>query len=308
MKTALNLHRTIGTFLASLLVIAVFLATPAQADGPASPALWKLSDEDSDVWLFGTIHVLNPEISWHSENVNAAFNEADILILEADVAGTASAEMQQMVMKFARNPAGVTLSSLLSKEGNTRFIQALISIGVPEKQAYVVKQQMEPLRPWLVGAQLANMQIQSRGADASSGVETILIEAAKDAKKPLQYFETIEQQIRVFADLSQEKETQMLEESLIQLLEQPDMLDTLVKDWLVGNAEEVGAMLQSAIDDPELYEALLTSRNQNWAHQIKTIMDGSGRYFIAVGTGHLVGKGSVQDYLRAQGLTVVRVQ
>jgi len=303
-----SLKRAIGSFVASLLVATTLWAIPAYSEDAAKPALWKLSDADSDVWLFGTVHILDPNMSWHSEAVNAAFMEAGTLILEAPVLDTPPAEMQRIVMQHALNPAGTTLSKLLSETGNKKLIEVLVSLGIPEAQAIATKQQFEPLRPWLVGIQLAAMQAQQQGGDPSAGVDTVLEKAAKDAGKSMQYFETVEQQISFFADLSQEKETQMLEESLVQLLEEPDMLKKIVNDWLAGNASSVGDTLKSALDDPEIYAVLLTNRNKNWAGQIKTIMDGSGQYFIAVGTGHLVGEGSVQEYLAKLGLNAARVQ
>lgn len=305
--TFLNiLKQSFSTIFTPLVIVLALWATPLHAEEPASPALWKLTDADSEVWLFGTIHILDPNVSWHSEKVSTAFNEAEFLMLEAPVLETPPETMQQIVMKYARNPSGVTLSSLLSQAGNKKIIEALVSFGVPENQALAMRQQFEPLRPWIVGLQLGNMQMQSRGADPSAGVETILTEAAKDAGKQLRFLETVEAQIRVFADLSSETETRMLEESLAQMLETPDLLDGLVHDWRKGKAEEVGEALQAALQDPEVYTALLTNRNQDWARQIKTIMDGAGKYFIAVGTGHLVGKNSVQDFLKLHGLNAVR--
>ena len=292
----------------ALLVSFSFGAVPVQAEAPPAPALWKLTDADSEVWIFGTIHILDPNLSWHSHIVNEAFNKAETLVLEAPVLETPPAEIQQLVMKYAMNPAGTTLSSLLSEESNQKLIEVLKSFGLSEVQAVDTKRQFEPLRPWFVGLQLASMQAQSRGADPKAGVESILTEAAKDANKPISFLETVEQQLLFFAKLSQEKASQMLEESLVQMLEQPDLLDTLVQDWIVGDADKVGKTLQDALDDPVIYEALLTNRNQDWARQIKSIMDGSGTYFIAVGTGHLVGKGSLQDFLLLHGLEAARIQ
>jgi len=296
-----------GLFIAPFLVVALW-ATPLYAEDAAAPALWKLTDVDSEVYLFGTVHMLDPNLSWHSAKVNNAFDKAETLILEAPVLDTPPQEMQRIVSMHALNPNGTTLSSLLSDVSNKKLVEVLMSFGMPEAQAVATKQQFEPLRPWIVGLQLAAMQAQQQGADPDAGVDTVLAQAAKSAGKSMQYFETVEQQIRFFASLSQEKETLMLEESLGQFLEEPDMLKKMVDNWVAGNADKVGETLQSALDDPQLYAILLTDRNQDWAHQIKTIMEGSGVYFIAVGTGHLVGKGSVQDYLNALGLKPTRIQ
>lgn len=275
---------------------------------PATPALWKLSDADSEVWLFGTVHILDPSLSWHSEKVNAAFNQAKTLVLEAPVLDTPPADVQKIVMKYALNPAGVSLSSQLSDTANKQLINVLISFGNSPERAKAMVQQFEPLRPWFVGMQLAAMQAQYQGADPKAGVENILTEAAKSQKMSIEFLESVDQQFRFFHDLPENKAVQMLEESLDQLLNQPELMKTLVYDWRAGNVEKVGETMQASLSDPEIYSALLTSRNQDWAFQIKSIMDGSGTYFIAVGSAHLVGQGSVQDFLKLNGLTAIRIQ
>ena len=57
-----------------------------------------------------------------------------------------------------------------------------------------------------------------------------------------------------------------------------------------------------------LAEALIFSRNRNWAAWIENRMKTPGTVFLAVGAGHLSGKGSVQDVLSKQGFRAVRVQ
>jgi hypothetical protein len=54
--------------------------------------------------------------------------------------------------------------------------------------------------------------------------------------------------------------------------------------------------------------ALLTNRNKAWARWIKARLAQPGTVFVAVGAGHLGGKGSVQDQLKTVGLKADRVQ
>ena len=39
-------------------------ATPTVVS--AAPAIWEVSDSDSKVWLFGSVHVLPPAIAWRT--------------------------------------------------------------------------------------------------------------------------------------------------------------------------------------------------------------------------------------------------
>ena len=55
-------------------------ATPANI--VATPALWRVQDADTTIYLFGTVHVMKPGIDWFRGDVKAAFDGADELVLE----------------------------------------------------------------------------------------------------------------------------------------------------------------------------------------------------------------------------------
>ena len=67
-------------------------------------------------------------------------------------------------------------------------------------------------------------------------------------------------------------------------------------------------MNESLEATPELARVLLTNRNANWAQWIKARLDRPGTVFVAVGAGHLAGKGSVQEQLGALDIKVSRVK
>src|SRR3546814_19941607 len=79
--------------------------------------------------------------------------------------------------------------------------------------------------------------------------------------------------------------------------------------WAKGDPDGLAiAMNESLAATPELAKTLLWDRNARWADQLKARMDEPGTVFVAVGAGHLAGERSVQDYLKARGLTVERVE
>ena len=48
----------------------------------AKPAMWVVKDADTTIYLFGTVHILKPEISWFNGAVKSAFDGSDRLVLE----------------------------------------------------------------------------------------------------------------------------------------------------------------------------------------------------------------------------------
>ena len=57
-------------------------------------------------------------------------------------------------------------------------------------------------------------------------------------------------------------------------------------------------------DTPGVYQRLLVARNRRFAARIEAMLQGSGRAFVVVGVGHLVGPDSVPALLRRDGVAV----
>ena len=74
---------------------------------------------------------------------------------------------------------------------------------------------------------------------------------------------------------------------------------------VTGASSGIGACFARAL--PADTNLLLTARNANWAGWIENRLEQPGTVFIAVGAGHLAGKGSVQDQLKRRGLKVKRI-
>lgn len=295
-----TLAKSIFSFAVLLFTAQAYSTTPAAAQDHPNPAIWKITDHDSEIWLFGTIHILNPSLNWRSGRVNQAFSNSDTIYFEApaDQQG-----MQPLIMQHGINPQGTTLSMLMSDTGKANLKLALQSLGLP----LGLIQQLEPMRPWLAGLTLAAFQIQAQGGDPNAGVERILQADAKAAGKTIRYLETDEQQIGFLSNLSPKAQLFFLEDGVRAMIEEPDILRRLISGWVTGDVNAIDAtMLQTMQGQQELYAALLVNRNKRWAAQIKEILDGSGTHFIAVGAAHLAGGNSVQYYLGDYGITAAR--
>lgn len=294
---------TFNTALVAFLVsVAAVITVPAHAQEAPNPALWSISDEDSTLYLFGTIHILNPSLHWKTSKVEAALAAADTVYFEAPADTSNPTATQQLVMKYGLNPPGVTLSSQLTDEGKALFQTVLAEYGMGGAAA-----NFEQFRPWLVGITLASIQIQAQGGQADAGVEKIIQGMLANSDKNIRYFETDEQQLQYLSGMSKESELLFLEDGMRSMLEEPDVLDDMIQFWLRGNTKELGKLMHSALSAaPEVYETLLVHRNKNWANEIDQLMAGSGTVFIAVGAGHLAGEDSVQALLTEKGYSVKR--
>lgn len=304
MKRALPRRRRTGTLKVMMILLSalrrgalalVAFAAMGAAPAFAEPALWVIKDSDSTVYLFGTVHVLKPQTQWRSARIAKAFAAADDVVMEIQQPDNPAA-MQPLMMRYGLDRAA-PLSSKLSPETYRKLQAAAQGMGLPA-------QAIEPMRPWLAALTVSLTPLLQAGYDPESGVEKLLTAEAKAAGKPVSAFETAEQQVRFFADMTPDQERALLESTLADVEEGPGKVDALVAAWAAGDQRELNRQMVDEMrrDYPALYRLLLVDRNRDWAAQLKTKLAGSGVSFVAVGAGHLTGPDSLQVALARLGI------
>ena len=276
------------------------LAEAEASRGAGEPALWSLSDEDTTLYIFGTVHLLRPELDWRSEEIDSAFAAADTIVFEADVTSQAAAsEMMKFISSEGMLGGGQQLSGLLSELELAELQKALDHVGLPLGA-------VEPMRPWWAAVNLSVLQIKKEGFDPNSGVETVLGEEARAAGKSFAYLETIDEQLGRLANMPTDAQVDFLISSAESIEEGGEVLDMLVSEWVDGDVHGLGLLMSNPdmMGSEEVYEALLKSRNEIWVGKIKAMLDVPGTRLIAVGAGHLAGEDSVIEMLEAQGYEV----
>ena len=281
-------------------LVALVSLAAVSAPAVAEPMLWAIKDKDSTIYLFGTVHVLKPEVQWRSAAINKAFAESGDLVMEIQQPEN-PADLQPLILKYGVDQAA-PLSSKLDAETNTRLIAAAQSLGIPP-------QGVEPMRPWLAAITVSMAPLIKAGYDPKSGVEAVMSAEAKTAGKTVGALETAEQQLGFFAGLSPVQEVAMLKATLDEVDAGPKRIDAMVDGWAKGDTKVLDSLFIDEMkgDYPALYQLLIVSRNQDWARQLKTKLAGSGVSFVAVGAGHLTGPDSVQAELAKLGVKAVRV-
>lgn len=288
-----------GGNIASAAEAAPAAATKA-ATKDADPALWVVKDDDTTIYLFGTVHVLKPGLSWFDEAVKDAFDKSDALMLEM-VLPEDQAEIQQVMLPLAIDPERTALSSRLDNAQRAAYYAAMDKVGLPATQ-------FDIFEPWFAAVTLSVAPLAKLGYDPEQGAEKQLTRFAKSTGKPIAGFEDLEEQLGFLDRLPADAQLSYLNSVVRDIDKMGPTLDTLVAQWAAGNPEALAeTMNESMAETPEVAEALLFARNARWADQIKTRMDEPGTVFVAVGAGHLAGDRSVQVLLAERGLVAERV-
>lgn len=273
-------------------------ASPAPAE-KAVPALWKVADEDTTIWLFGTIHALPQGIDWFRGPVREAFDGSQELVTE--ITDTDPIEMQRLVLAHAALPQGQTLRDMLTPELRSAYEAQLGHLDLPA-------QVFDGFEPWYAAIALSTLPLSRTGYDARYGVEQALDARARELGHPHTALETAAYQIGLFDSLPIEAQKHYFAEVVDKLPTITDDLGRIVVAWRKGDAEELARLMNAEEDDPALLEMLLVNRNKAWAAWVKQRLDQPGTVFVAVGAGHLAGPGSLQDQLAAKGIATRRVQ
>lgn len=299
---------------ASAASLALFAANPAFAEahedleqltaelpsGPEGPALWKVADEDTTIYLFGTVHALKPEVVWYDAEIDAALKSADTVVTEIMMDPSSEAAMQQMAMQRGMFADGTTLRSLFTPEQTEIYEAALAGMGVPAGA-------FDAFEPWLAGLTVTMLPLMQKGFDPSAGVDKVIISKAGDI--PQDALETVEFQLDIFDTMPTDQQVEFLISAAEGVDEAEAMLDKMVAEWVEGDADGLAAVMNENMEGEEFAEVLLYNRNANWAEWIENRLETTpGTVFIAVGAGHLAGEKSVQDYLAEREIETTRVQ
>ena len=261
----------------------------------AEPAVWVVQDADSTIYLLGTVHMLRPATEWKTPAVKQLVADSTELWLEF-AEEPDPARVAPLVQAMAFDPER-PLSSTLTEEQFAKLAAVAGKYGLQPGQ-------LEPMKPWFVAMTLAVLPMQLAGLDPASGVDHRLRLAAVEDGDAIRGFETMEQQLGFLDGLPERVQLDMLLQTLEDDADAIARLDRAAEAWARGDLEVLDRELLADMrrEHPELYARLLTDRNAAWAKAIEDLLEGAGTHLVAVGAGHLVGPGSVQEQLKARGI------
>lgn len=290
-----------GTLAAFGLAAAAFAGAPAAAR-EARPAMWQVSDRDTSIYLFGTVHLLPPGTQWRTPKLEKATREAGTLVVETIIDETNPRAFAAELARLSVRPGLPPITSRVAPEKQAALRAVIAKSGIPE----VALNNMET---WAAAFALLQLQFKEIGVSGNDGVELSLRRAFTAAGKRVEQLESNAQQLGFFDGLPEAAQRELLEGAIESPAKAKQQFDSMLAAWISGDVEAIGRTFNAEFQNsPELREALLRRRNANWAHWLHSRMAQPGTVLVAVGAGHLAGQDSVLDMLKARGLKVKRVQ
>jgi uncharacterized protein YbaP (TraB family) len=279
-------------------------ATPPAPRESGLLVFWRIARADGgggSAHLLGSMHVAKQALALDPA-IGRALAEADELVLEVAPEEIGSPEVQELIVARGRLPQGRTLGDLVAPDTLAAVAEQLEERGLPLASWL-------GWEPWVVSLALASDQLESEGFRREQGVERTLAAEAAGARKPARGLETTSEQIERLDGLPLATQELLLRDAVLgPRRESP--IDTLELAWQRG---DLGALAREIFASPTgahaaaYFEAIYFARNRRFAEAIAELVDAGGRWFVAVGAGHMVGDEGIPQLLAARGYRVERV-
>jgi hypothetical protein len=287
-------RRTFSSHLV-LALCGLLLCVSARADS-ALHSLWEVHGKHNTVYLLGSIHVLRPSDYPLAPVVMQAYADAKSVLMEVNLDEMGSQAVQAEMLASATLPEGKTLPDVLGKQRYGRADALAREVGVDLST-------FDQFAPWFAAEAISELQLTQLGFQPETGVEMFFMEKARNDGKSVSGLETVHDQISVFQNMSLDTQADYLLSSLEQAHDLPTQVDSMVHAWQRGDTQWFENQLQSELgQDPGLYQAVLGARNRKWVPKIEALLGDDKNYLVIVGTGHLVGRGSVIELLKKDGI------
>lgn len=286
MKAALR-HALFG------LPLSLCVALPATA----GPPMWRVSDADSSIHLFGSIHMFVHDVDWRTPEFDRALNAADLVYFEMVFDEAAYATIGRMTLVEGRIRDGRTLWDLLDEEQDDTVRNAIAMAGL-DAVAF------DYMQPWMAELML--------GGGATQGAE-VGVELLVDAEVPAERkrgLETADEQLGFFAapDVTEQVANLVSTAEQLSIADDRQLLGQLTDAWARGDLEALDNLNRDELGGGDArYDLLITDRNVRWLAELETLLANNDNALVIVGAGHLVGEGGVPELLRQAGYEVERI-
>ncbi len=286
-----------------LIALGLALLLPAACHRPAPmtarPALWRVSDGDTTIWLLGTIHVLPANVQWQTPAIREAIDHADTLVMELpDDPAATTRVFRQMAGGSGLPP----IAGRIAPERHAALAAALKAGGVDASA-------IDGMKSWAAALIIAGAPNAAHGITRENGVEATLAAAFAAHHRPSGGLETASEQFATFDRLAEPAQRVLLDRAIDSAAGGSADYQATLAAWAAGDERRIAATIDPTFRAaPEIEAQVVKARNTAWAGKIAARMARPGRVLVAVGVGHLVGADSLPAMLRARGLKVERVE
>lgn len=282
---------------ATISLLVLLLTATVRADGDVT-TMWLAEGKSNRVYLLGSVHLLRESDYPLPEAIEMAYGDAETVVMELDMDDIDPIEMQGLVNRLGILQDGDTLRAVMGEELYEQATLAADKVDIPLDM-------LDSSEPWLAAMTVEEMLLFRMGFNPLLGIEMHLTTKATTDGKPIEGFETVEQQLRFLDGLSLDAQREMLLQTLIDSAELESLMDSIINAWRDGDVRYLEDTLLADMQQyEELNKVLVVDRNRRWTTEIEQLLTHDDDYLIVVGALHLVGEDGVPQLLQKQGVPV----
>ncbi|MFJ7889916.1 TraB/GumN family protein [Lysinibacillus xylanilyticus] len=305
-SNGLQLEQKATTQQAVLLAVRFINSTYALAEQGAKGVAWVVEDEDTRVYLLGSIHLGTSDLYPFDKRLVKAFDKADALLVEANILDTKGLEYYAEKAMYSD---GSTLKDAVTPETYAKLEKVAKLYDLPIEELTLQK-------PWMLSSALSMLSTDnSFGMTpqemAMHGIDMYFLLNAQLQQKPVIELEGMKAQVDMFDALSPKAQEQSLVAVLDNIINpseenQSNILQEWFTSWKQGNVEEFAKSFQAMEGGSSEYnEMLFGLRDEQMAKKIMNVLEEKkGTYFVVVGSGHFLGEKSIRYHLEKNGYKV----
>ena len=239
--------------------------------------------------------------------METAFHQSKYLVLEIDLSKADPAVLQKLVASqgmYAPNGTD-SLAKHLTKESRTALTAYLAKLGLPAGA-------FDRLKPWLVALSITKGELQKMGFQPELGIDQHFLHEAKATEKKVLGLESEEFQIKLLSGFPDSLQDEMLRLTLFEANELKSVADDMMARWRAGDEKGMNEVLTKDVrKHPELMavqEKMIYDRNITMTGKIEDMLKTGDTYFVAVGSGHMVGERGIVALLKQKGYAVEQIK
>jgi uncharacterized protein len=290
--TQLHCRRLIPLFV----FIVCACAITAHADD-THHSLWRVQGKHNNVYLLGSMHIL-PSTEVLPDVMDHAYANAKHLVMEIDMDDLDPMATATTTMQLGMLPEGKSLQDMLSSADSAQLTKATQEMGIDPIM-------LSRFRPWLTAITLSQLTLMKKGMNPQDGVEARFTARAGQDHKDIVGLETLEEQLHLFADLSDSEQVAFLMYTLSDLQHTDTDIAVMLDAWRHGDSKALTSTTEKDFAKfPKLFRTLTADRNHRWIAPLEKLLQGEDDSLVIVGALHLVGKEGVVELLKQRGYRV----
>lgn len=253
-------------------------------------------------YLLGSVHLLKKEHYPLKKVIENAYEQSDVLAVEADISGDKLAKAGPMLMQKGMYTGEETLKANISEKTFQLVRDKLKELGMDI-------QGFQKFKPWMVAMTIEGMVLMKLGFNPNYGIDKYFLDkAAASGNKEIVELEGLGYQVKLFESFSKEENEKFLLAAVMEADQLEKEIDVMVNAWAFGDTEKMERFFVRDIQKypglKSVYKKILDDRNEKMVEKIISYFKTGKKYFIVVGAAHMVGKNGLVMLLKEKGFKV----